>query len=73
MLIGIDASFSGVLSSVSIDVADVEEDVPVAVDATLSRPCGDARLCNAWGIAETICGPDDMSVSRSVPLEVPAD
>jgi hypothetical protein len=42
-------------------------------DATLSRLCGDARPCNAWGIAETICGPDDMIVSRSVPLDVPAD
>jgi hypothetical protein len=73
MLIGIDASFSGVLSSFSIDVADVEEDVAVAVHVTLSRPCGDARPCNAWGIAETNCGPDDMIVSRSVPLDVPAD
>jgi hypothetical protein len=31
-----------------IDVADVEDvDVPVAVDATPSRACGDARLCRA--------------------------
>jgi hypothetical protein len=48
MLMGIDASFSGVLSSFMIDVADVEHvDEPVAVDATLSRVCGDARLCRA--------------------------
>jgi hypothetical protein len=30
-----------------IDVADVEDVEPVAVDATLSRACGDARLCRA--------------------------
>ena len=48
MLMGIDASFSGVLSSFMIDVADVEDvDESVAVDATLSRACGDARLCRA--------------------------
>jgi len=48
MLIGIDASFSGVLSSFMIDVADVEDvDGSVAVAATLSRACGDARLCRA--------------------------
>ena len=48
MLMGIDASFSGVLSSFMIDVADVEDvDESVAVVATLSSACGDARLCRA--------------------------
>jgi hypothetical protein len=50
MLIGVVAICSGVLSSFSIDIADVEDDdddEPVAEDATLSRPCGDARLCKA--------------------------
>lgn len=47
MLIGIDANLMGVLRSFSIDIADVEEDEPVADDVMLSRPCGDARLCNA--------------------------
>ncbi|MGA9492443.1 MAG: hypothetical protein WBV80_19635 [Mycobacterium sp.] len=76
MLIGIDASLSGVLSSFSIDIADVEDDdveVPVAAEAMLSRVCGVARLCRACGIPEITCGPDDISVSTSVPLEVPAD
>ena len=74
MLMGIDANFSGVLSSFMIDVADVEDvDESVAVDATLSRACGDARLCRACGIPEMSCGPDDMIVSTSVALEVPAD
>lgn len=75
MLIGIDASLSGVLSSFSIDIADVEDVVvePVVVEATVSRLCGDARLCKACGIPEIICGPDDMSVSTSVPLDTPAD
>jgi len=73
MLMGIDAGFSGVLSSFMIDVADVEEvDEPVAVDATVSAACGDARLCRACGIPEMTCGPVDMIVSRSVPPEVPA-
>jgi hypothetical protein len=45
MLIGIDASFSGVLSSFINELADVEDvDESVAV-ATLSRACGDARVC----------------------------
>src|SRR3984893_11058223 len=48
MLMGIDASLSGVLSSFMTDVGDVEDvDESVAVDATPSRACGDARHCRA--------------------------
>jgi hypothetical protein len=75
MLIGIDANFIGVLSSLSNDIEDDDDDdvESVAVDAMLLKLCGDERLCNAWGIPEMSCGPDDMIVSASVPLEVPAD
>lgn len=76
MLIGIVAIRSGVLSSFSIDSDDVEDDEPdesVAVDARLARPCGEERLCRACGVPEMSCGPDDMIVSTSVPLEVPVD
>jgi hypothetical protein len=55
MLIGIDANFIGVLSSLSNDiVADEDNDdvVSVAVDATAVKLCGDERLCNAWGSPE---------------------
>ena len=76
MLIGIIAIRSGVLSSFSIDNEDVEDDEPdepVAVEARAPRVCGDERLCRACGVPEMSCGPDDMIVSISVPLEVPAD
>jgi hypothetical protein len=59
MLIGVVAIRSGVLSSFSIDIADVEDDdddEPVAEDATLSRPCGDARLCKASRLLRLIAG-----------------
>ena len=77
MLIGIDANFIGVLSSLSICVNDMPEEdddveVPVAVSVRLLRACGDDRLCSACGVLEMSCGPADMSVSTSVPLEVPA-
>ncbi len=48
MLIGIDANFIGMLSSLSNEVADVEDvEESVAVEATPSRACGDARVCRA--------------------------
>lgn len=75
MLIGIVAIRNGVLRLFSIDNDDVEDDddvESVADDARLSMPWGDARLCKVWGIPEISCGPDDMSVSASVPPEVPA-
>jgi hypothetical protein len=74
MLIGIVAIRSGVLSSLSSDIDDDDEDdVSVAVDARPLRACGDDRLCRACGVLEINCGPEDMSVSRSVPPEVPTD
>lgn len=74
MLIGIVAIRNGVLSSLSSDIDDDDEDdVSVAVVARPLRACGDDRLCRACGVLEINCGPDDMSVSTSVPLEVPTD
>ena len=76
MLIGIIAIRIGMLSWFSIDNADVEPDEPdepVAVDARLLSVCGAERLCRACGVPEMSCGPDDMIVSTSVPLAVPAD
>ena len=75
MLIGIDASLIGVLSSLSNDIEDDDDDdvVSVAVDVRALNACGDDRLCNAWGIPEMSCGPEDMIVSASVPPEVAAD
>jgi hypothetical protein len=65
MLIGIIAIRAGVLSSFSIDRDEVEDDDESDPhDARrLSKLCGDARLCTAWGIPEISCGPHDMSVS----------
>jgi hypothetical protein len=75
MLIGIVAIRKGVLRVFSIDSDDVDDDddvESVADDARLCKVWGDARLCRVWGIPEISCGPDDMSVSTSVPPEVPA-
>lgn len=74
MLIGIVAIRSGVLRLFSIDSDedDEEEDVSVAVDAAAAKLWGDARLCRLCCIPEISWGPEDMSVSTSVPLEVPA-
>ena len=57
--------FRSVLSSFSVDRDEVEDDDESDPhDARrLSKLCGDARLCTAWGIPEISCGPDDMSVS----------
>lgn len=74
MLIGIDANFIGVLSSLSNAVEDDDDDVvSVAVEATALRLWGEERLCNACGIPEMSWGPDDMIVSASVVPEVAAD
>lgn len=73
MLIGIVAIRKGVLRLFSSDSDDVDDDDESVVDdATLSNPWGDARLCRVWGVVEISCGPDDKSVSTSVPLELPA-
>lgn len=76
MLIGIVAIRRGVLRLLSIDSEDddddEEEDVSVAVDVRAARLWGDARLCRVWGMPEISCGPDDISVSILVPLDVPA-
>ena len=69
MLIGIVAIRNGVLKLFSID--NDEDDVSVADDVRLAKLWGDARLCRAWGIPKISCGPDDMSVSTSVPVDVP--
>ena len=74
MLIGIVAIRSGVLSSLSSDIDDDDEDeVSVEVVARALRAWGDDRLCRACGVLEINCGPDAMTVSMSVPLEVPTD
>lgn len=55
MLIGIDANFIGVLSSLSSDVAELEDEEPdesVAVVVTPLRACADERPCRACGVAE---------------------
>lgn len=75
MLIGIVAIRRGVLREFSIDSDDVEDDdddvESVVDDARLSTAWGDARLCRVCGIPEISCGPDDISVSVSIPPDVP--
>src|SRR6201996_969742 len=47
MDIGIDANFIGVLSSLSSDIEDEDDEVSVAVEASPLSVCGDERLCRA--------------------------